>query len=177
MTLDELRALRPAWCEGPTLTPDEVMDRFVQLAWRCGYGEAPAEMSLEDLDNAELGMCGVTGSWLKPSDPDGARAFANDAAREYLSQVGRYQDAAPRALEWLRQNSDVEKTYLVARLLCPKDKLLARMYCPPEYIVPVRDSGLRLLIAHGVVHRHRRLHATRRGDRRRAVARGAAPLW
>ena len=31
--------------------------------------------------------------------------------------------------------------------------------------------------AHRVVHRHRRLDATRRGDRRRAVAGGAAALW
>ena len=147
MTLAELRALRPVWRDGSTLTPDEVIRRFVQLAWRCGYGEAPAEMALADLDGAELGMCGVAGVWLKPSDPDGVQAFANDAAREYRSRVGRYQDAAPSALDWLVNLPRGPRSYLVAHLRCPKGKLLAQLYCLPEDSAPVRDSGgHRLLI-------------------------------
>jgi hypothetical protein len=151
VSLDELRGLRPAWREGQSLTRDELLKRFVELAWRCGYNEAPAELTLDEIDSPELGMCAMVGVWLEdaPDTPEtrAAAAFANDGARVYMDQVGRFRYAATAALEWLKRHEQIAKTYLVARLQCPKGKALARMYCLPKNSAPVRDSGgLRLLI-------------------------------
>jgi hypothetical protein len=151
MTLEELRALRQIWRGSESLNRDDVLRRFVELSWRCGYGDAPAEMTLDEIKSTDLGMCGAVGVWLDdaPDTPEvrALTAFANDAARTYLNQVGRFRTAATAALEWLKQNDRIAKTYLVARLSCPRGKILARTYCLPEDIVPVRDSGgHRLLI-------------------------------
>ena len=56
---------------------------------------------------------------------------------------------SPRdAQGWLQRNSKIARTYLVAKLLCPKGKRLADLYCLPKDAQPVADSrlGLRLLV-------------------------------
>lgn len=150
MTLDELRAARPPWLEPGAATPlAEAVKHFVQMAWRCGYGDAPAEIGISELGEADLWVCVVVGgTQLKSSDPDGTHAFAEAAAREYTDRVLRFRDAAPSALEWLENLPRGSRSHLVGRLQCPKGKLLANLYCLPKDSEPVRDSGgLRLLIA------------------------------
>lgn len=150
MTLDDLRAVRPAWQElaSPTQLA-EAFERFVQLGWRCGYGDTPAEINVSELEEADLWICVVVGGTsLKSSDPDGAHLFADAAAREYTDRLRRFRDAATSALDWLEKLPRGPRSYLVARLQCPKGKRLAEMYCLPIDSAPVRDSGgLRLLIA------------------------------
>ncbi len=150
MTLDELRAARLAWREPAGPTPlAEALERFVRLAWRCGYGDTPAEISVSDLGEADLWVCVVVGGTsLKASDPDSAHAFADAAAREYTDRLRRFRGAAGSALDWLENLPLGPRSYLVARLQCPKGKQLANLYCLPKDSAPVRDSGgLRLLIA------------------------------
>jgi hypothetical protein len=166
MTLDDLRAARPAWQEPASPTQlAEGVERFIQLAWRCGYGDTPAEISVSELDEADLWMCVVVGgASLKPSDPAGAQLFADAAAREYADRVGRFRDAAATALDWLENLPRGPRSYLVARLQGPNRKQLANLYCLPKDSAPVRDSGgLRLLIA-----------PTRRGKIARIGADGTA---
>ncbi len=150
MTMAELLAARPVWREpGKPLPLSKAVERFVQLAWRCGYGDEPAEMTTSDLSEADLWVCVVIGgTQLKPSDPDGSHAFAKAAAGEYTERVRRFRDAAVAALDWLEKLPRGPGSYLVACLRCPGGKRLANMYCLPKDSAPVRDSGgLRLLIA------------------------------
>lgn len=177
MTLAQLRAARPMWQEPARPTPQaEAVELFVQLAWRCGYGDTPAEISISDLGEADLWVCAVVGgTHLKPSDPDGAHAFADAAAREHIDRVRRFRDAAATALDWLENLPRGSRSYLVARLQCPQGKRLANLYYLPKNSAPVRDSGgLRILI-----------EPTRRGKIARIGADGvartrwarAAPAW
>ncbi|GAB4621093.1 hypothetical protein MAHJHV61_09800 [Mycobacterium avium subsp. hominissuis] len=150
MTLDELRAARPVWLDpGDPISIPDAVERFVQLAWRCGYGETPAVTAISELSEVDLSLCVVVGgTWLKSADPDGAHAFADAAAREHLHRVRRFRDAAAAALTWLEKLPRGSRYYLVARLQCPKGKQLANLYCLPKDSPPVHDSGgLRLLIA------------------------------
>jgi hypothetical protein len=165
-TLRELRAARPVPAEPATPTPQaEGVERFIQLAWHCGYGDTPAEISVCDLADADLWVCVVVGgAWLKPSDPDGAHAFADAAAHEYTDRVRRFRDAAATALDWLETLPRGPRSYLAARLQCPKHKQLANLYLLPKDSAPVRHSGgLRLLIV-----------PTRRGKIARIGAEGTA---
>jgi hypothetical protein len=149
MTLDELRAARPAWQEPGSPTPlADAVKHFVRLAWRCGYGDTSAEMSISDLEEADLWICVVVGGTrLTSSDPDGAHAFAEAVAHEYTDQVRRFRDAATSALDWLNSLPRGPRCCLVACLRCPQDKLLANLYLLPKDSAPVDDSGgLRLLI-------------------------------
>lgn len=150
MTLDELRATRPVWLEpGSPIPIRDAVERFVQLAWRCGYGATPAEISVSDLEENDIWMCVVVGgTQLSPSDPDGAHAFSAAVADEHIDRVRRFRDAATLALKWLDDLPRGPRSYLVRRLQCPKGKLLANLYCLPKDSEPVVDSGgLRLLIA------------------------------
>ncbi len=150
MTLDELRAARPVWHQAAApIAQAEAVERFVQLALRCGYGDTQAEMSISDLREADLSLCVVVGgTWLKSSDPGGAHIFADAAALEYTDRLRRFREAAVSALGWLEKLPRGARSCLVARLQCPKHKLLANLYCLPKDSAPVHDSGgFRLLIA------------------------------
>jgi hypothetical protein len=121
---------------------DVYIERFAHFGAR---GVNPAELSDDQLMTI-LPVVALVGDSDDPEHKPRV-AFAEAVAHEVDSRIRRHQAAAPAALAWLNRNDQVGKTYLVARLYCPKGKQLARMYCLPKDVGPTQDSGgHRLLI-------------------------------
>jgi hypothetical protein len=126
-------------------------------------------VSPADLSTYEL--LEVVGGAILASDPDDvdpdAVAFAHAVLREYGSRIARVQESGPAALAWLQRNDQVARSYLVARLRCPRNTVLAQLYCLPKEIAPVNDSdGLRLLIVPNGKGRLSRLTGKPEGQQR-----------
>ncbi len=75
----------------------------------------------------------------KPPEESAERIRANIFG--FVDRGHRHFASAASAMEFLHQSDRVARTYLAARLLCPKGKRLAKLYCLPAHVESVADAG------------------------------------
>jgi hypothetical protein len=138
MTLDQLQALRP-----PTLHGTERMTESESFALFCEYGVQGRDPSnLSDGELQRITYAALMAGMKTPDEKHEIAAYARRVLDEHFHRAG----SAGNALKWLQRNEKVERTYLVAKLLCPKGKRLADLFCLPESADYAGKSTNRLLV-------------------------------
>lgn len=136
MTIDEVRALVPSVLEPTSITANEATEAF---CWHGAHRSEPSSLSDDLLMTLLMGSIGVANqSECLPY----IVAYADAVAHEIAARI----DSPKAALAWLLRNEQVARTYLVARLFCPKGKKLADLYCLPKSAVYQGKSIFRLLV-------------------------------
>lgn len=138
MTLERLRSLRPTPLRG---TEHMTESESVALFCQCGAQERDPS-ALSDADLQRIVHAALIAGMKTPDEQHEIAVYA----RRVLDEYSRRVDSAANALAWLRRNESVARTYLAAKLLCPKGKRLADLFCLPESAHYAGKSANRLLI-------------------------------